>query len=136
MQDLVAGQIDMMVDLAASSAPQVRGGAIKAYAVTSRSRLPALPDVPTVDEAGLPGFYVESWHGIWAPKATPAEVVQKLNAAVVQVLADPAARRRLSDVGQVVFPPEQLTPEAMRAFQKAEAEKWWPIIRAANIKAD
>jgi tripartite-type tricarboxylate transporter receptor subunit TctC len=135
MQDLVAGQIDMMVDLAASSAPQVRAGAIKAYAVTSRSRLPALPDVPTVDEAGLSGFYVASWHGIWAPKGTPSETVQKLNAAVVQALADPVVRRRLSDVGQVVFPPDQLTPEAMRAYQKAEIDKWWPIIRDANIKA-
>jgi tripartite-type tricarboxylate transporter receptor subunit TctC len=135
MQDLVAGQIDMMVDLAASSAQQVRAGTIKAYAVTTRQRLPALPDVPTVDEAGLPGFYVESWHGIWAPKGTPKDLIHRLNAAVRQALADPAVRQRLSDVGQVVFPPEQLTPEAMRTYQKSEIEKWWPIIKEANIKA-
>jgi tripartite-type tricarboxylate transporter receptor subunit TctC len=135
MQDLVAGQIDMMVDLAASSAQQVRAGTVKAYAVTTRQRLPALPDVPTVDEAGLPGFYVESWHGIWAPKGTPKEIIQKLNGAVRHALADPAVRQRLSDIGQVVFPSEQLTPEAMSAYQKAEIEKWWPIIKEANIKA-
>ena len=135
MQDLVAGQIDMMVDLAASSAPQVRAGTIKAYAVTTSRRLPALPDVPTVDEAGLPGFHVESWHGLWAPKGTPKEIIDKLNAAVARTLADAAVRQRLADVGQTVFPPEQLTPDAMRAFQKAEIDKWWPIIREANIKA-
>jgi len=135
MQDLVAGQIDMMVDLAASSAQQVRAGTVKAYAVTAGRRLPALPDLPTVDEAGLPGFYVESWHGIWAPKGTPNEIIQKLNGAVRQVLADPAVRQRLSDIGQGVFPPEQLIPDALSAYQKAEIEKWRPIIKEANIKA-
>lgn len=136
MIDLLSGQIDMMLDLAASAAPRARAGSVKAYAVTSKNRLEAAPDVPTVDEAGLPGFYVESWHGIWAPKGTPKVVIGKINAAVVQALADPVVRQRLLNIGQVVFAPDQQTSEAMYAFQKAENEKWWPLIKAANIKAD
>jgi tripartite-type tricarboxylate transporter receptor subunit TctC len=136
MQDLLSGQIDMMLDMAASAAPQVRAGTVKAYAVTAKSRLAAAPDVPTVDEAGLPGFYVSSWHAVWVPKATPKDVIARLNGAVVDALADPAVRERLANAGQEIFPREQLTPETMRAFQKAEAEKWWPIIKAANIRAD
>jgi tripartite-type tricarboxylate transporter receptor subunit TctC len=136
MQDLLAGQIDMMIDMAASSSPQVRAGSVKAYAVTAKSRLAAAPDVPTVDEAGLPGFYILSWHAIWVPKATPKSVIGKLNAAVVDALADPAVRKRLADAGQEIFPRAQQTPEATRAYQMAEIEKWWPIIKAANIKAE
>ena len=136
MQDLLSGQIDLMIDMAASAAPQVRAGTVKAYAVTARSRLAAAPDVPTVDEAGLPGFYVSSWHAVWVPKATPKDVIGKLNAAVVDALADSAVRERLANAGQEIFPREQQTPEAMRAYQRTEAEKWWPIIKAANIKAD
>jgi tripartite-type tricarboxylate transporter receptor subunit TctC len=136
MQDLLAGQIDMMIDLAASSAPQVRAGSVKAFAVTAKSRSPAAPDVPTVDEAGLPGFHVLSWHAIWVPKATPKSVIAKLNAAVVDALADPTVRRRLADAGQEIFPREQQTPEAMRAYHAAEIETWWPVIKAANIKAE
>ena len=113
MQDLLAGQIDMMIDLAASSTPHVRAGNVKAYAVTSKTRLAAAPDVPTVDEAGLPGYYVSSWHAIWVPKATPKPVIAKLNAAVVDALADPTVRKRLADVGQDIFPREQQTPEAI-----------------------
>ena len=135
MTDLLSGQIDIMVDLAASAAPRVRSGSVKAYAVTSKNRLEAAPDVPTVDEAGLPGFYVESWHGLWVPKGMPQAVIDKLNAAVVQALADTAVRQRLSNVGQAVFVREQQTPQAMHAFQKAEIEKWWPVVKAANIKA-
>ena len=135
MQDLAAGQIDMMVDLAASSAPQVRAGNVKAFAVTSKNRSAAAPDVPTVDEAGLPGFYVESWHAVWAPKGTPKVIVDKLAESIGQVLADPVVRQRLASVGQVIFPADQLNPAALTAYQKAEAEKWWPIIKAANIKA-
>ena len=134
MQDLLAGQIDMMIDLAASSTPQVRAGTVKAYAVTAKSRSAAAPDVPTVDEAGLPGFHVLSWHAIWVPKATPKSVITKLNGAVVEALADPAVRRRLADVGQEMYPREQQTPEALSAYQSAEIGKWWPIIREANIK--
>jgi tripartite-type tricarboxylate transporter receptor subunit TctC len=136
MQDLLAGQIDMMIDLAASSTPQVRAGTVKAYAITAKSRSAAAPDVPTVDEAGLPGFHVLSWHAIWVPKTTPKNVIAKLNAAVVETLADPAVRKRLADVGQEIFPREQQTPEALGAYQSAETEKWWPIIRDANIKAE
>jgi len=136
MQDLLAGQIDMMIDLAASSTPQVRAGTVKAYAITAKSRSAAAPDVPTVDEAGLPGFHVLSWHAIWVPKTTPKNVIAKLNAAVVETLADPAVRKRLADVGQEIFPREQQTPEALGTFHKAEIEKWWPIIKAANIKPE
>jgi tripartite-type tricarboxylate transporter receptor subunit TctC len=136
MQDLLAGQIDIMIDLAASSTPQVRAGTVKAYAVTAKSRSVAAPDVPTVDEAGLPGFHVLSWHAIWVPKATPKSVIAILNAAAVEALADSAVRKRLADVGQELFPREQQTPEALSAYQSAEIEKWWPIIRDANIKAE
>jgi tripartite-type tricarboxylate transporter receptor subunit TctC len=136
MQDLLAGQIDMMIDLAASSTPHVRAGNVKAYAVTSKTRLAAAPDVPTMDEAGLPGYYVSSWHAIWVPKATPKPVIAKLNAAVVDALADPTVRKRLADVGQDIFPREQQTPEALSAFHKAEIEKWWPLVKAANIKVE
>jgi tripartite-type tricarboxylate transporter receptor subunit TctC len=136
MQDLLAGQIDMMIDLAASSTPQVRAGAVKAYAVTAKTRSPAAPDVPTVDEAGLPGFYILSWHAIWVPKGTPKSIVAKLDAAVVDALSDPAVRKRLTDIGQDIFPREQQTPQALRAYQIAETEKWWPIIRDAHIKAE
>ena len=136
MQDLLAGQIDLMIDLAASSMPQLRAGTVKAYAVTSKARLAAAPDVPTVDEAGLPGFYVSSWHAIWAPKATPKDVIAKLNAASVEALADLQVRQRLIAAGQDVYPPDQQTPDALRAYQAAEIEKWWPIIKAANIKAE
>ncbi|MET0923857.1 MAG: tripartite tricarboxylate transporter substrate-binding protein [Xanthobacteraceae bacterium] len=136
MQDLLTGQIDMMIDLAASATPQVRAGNVKAYAVTAKSRLAAAPDVPTVDEAGLPGYYVLSWHAVWAPKTTPKPVVAKLNAAVVEALADPAVRKRLADVGQEIFSREQLTPEALSAYHRAEIEKWWPMVRAANIKSE
>jgi tripartite-type tricarboxylate transporter receptor subunit TctC len=136
MQDLLAGQIDMMIDLAASATPQVRAGNVRAYAVTAKSRLAAAPDVPTVDEAGLPGYYVLSWHAVWVPKTTPKSVIAKLNAAVVEALADPAVRKRLADIGQEIFPREQLTPEALSAYQKAEIEKWWPMVKAANIRSE
>jgi tripartite-type tricarboxylate transporter receptor subunit TctC len=135
MQDLIAGQIDMMLDLAASCGPQVRAGTVKAYAVTAKNRSTAAPDVPTVDEAGLPGFYVSSWHAVWVPKGTPAAIIAKLNGAAQVALAEPTVRKRLADVGQEIFPREQQTPEAMRAFHKAEIEKWWPIVKAAGIKA-
>jgi tripartite-type tricarboxylate transporter receptor subunit TctC len=134
MQDLVAGQIDMMIDPAANTLPQARAGRIKAFAVTAPRRLAAAPDIPTVDEAGLPGFYVENWQGFFAPRGTPETVIARLNAAVVESLADPAVRARLIDLGQEIFPREQQTPDALAALHRAGIEKWWPIIRAAGIK--
>ncbi len=136
MQDLVAGNIDVMLDTPAVSLPQLRNGNIRAYAVTARQRLATAPEIPTTDEAGLPGFYFSFWHAFWAPKGTPKDIVAKLNDAVVRTLADPGLRRKLVDSSQDIFPREQLTPEALGTFQKAEIDKWWPIIRAAGIKAE
>jgi len=136
MQDLVAGQIDMMIDSPTITLPQIRAGTIKGYAVTAESRLAAAPDIPTVDEAGLPGFYVSAWSALWAPKGTPKNVIAKLNAAAVNAFNDPGVRQQLADIGQELPPPDQQTPEALRSFQKAEIEKWWPIIKAANIKGE
>jgi tripartite-type tricarboxylate transporter receptor subunit TctC len=135
MQDLVSGQVDIMFDQAANAIGQVRNGAIKAYAVLTKERWSALPDVPSIDEAGVPSLYVSYWHGLWAPKGTPRDIIDKLNGAVVGALADPNVRQRLADVGQEVWPRDQQTPEALAAHHKAETEKWWPIIKAANIKA-
>jgi tripartite-type tricarboxylate transporter receptor subunit TctC len=134
LQDLVAGQIDMMFDSPSDCLPQVRAGSVKAYAIAARTRLAALPQTPTVDEAGLPGFYSSVWYGLWAPKETPKQVIAKLNAAVVDAIGTPAVRQRFTDIGLDVFPREQQTPEALAAFQKAEIDKWWPIIKAGNIK--
>lgn len=134
MQDLVAGQIDVMLDTPAVSLPQIQSGNIKAYAVTDRSRVKILPDIPTTDEAGLPGFYFTFWHGFWVPKATPREIVAKLNAALVKTLADPDIRSRLAKIAQDIFPPDQQTPAALAAYHKAEIDKWWPIIKEAGIK--
>jgi tripartite-type tricarboxylate transporter receptor subunit TctC len=136
MQDLVAGQIDVTMNQTSNALPQIREGKIKAYAVTSKARLDIAPEIPTADEAGLPGFYVVVWRGVWAPKQTPKDIVAKLNAAVVETLADPAVRRRLAGMGEEIPPRDQQTPQALGAFQKAEIEKWWPIIKAANIKPD
>jgi tripartite-type tricarboxylate transporter receptor subunit TctC len=136
LTDLVAGQIDIIVDQASNSMQQIRTGNIRAYAITDRKRLSAAPDIPTVDEAGLPGFYMTLWNGLWVPKGTPREAVTKLNAAVVEALADPAVKSRLVDLGLEIPERDQLTPEALAAWHKAEAGKWWPIIKAANIKPE
>jgi tripartite-type tricarboxylate transporter receptor subunit TctC len=135
MQDLVAGITDVELDAPAVTMPQFNAGAIKTFAVTAKDRLAIAPDIPTTEEAGLPGFTFSFWHAIWAPKGTPKDVVAKLNEAAVAALADPATRQRLLDLGQDIYPREQQTPDALLTLHKAEVEKWWPIIKAAGIKA-
>jgi len=136
MQDLISGQIQIMIDQSSNSLPQVRNKLIKAFAVTSKTRLAVAPDIPTVDEAGMPGFYISVWHGLWVPKDTPKPIIAKLAAAVRAAFADPVTRKRFLDLGQEIPPVEQQTPEALGAYQKAEIEKWWPLIKAANIKVE
>jgi tripartite-type tricarboxylate transporter receptor subunit TctC len=136
MQDLVAGHIDFLFSDGGTSLPYVRSGQIKAYAVAAKARLAFAPDIPTADEAGLPGYYVSNWTALWVPKGTPKDIIAKLNGAVADALADANVRSRLVDLGQEIFPRDQQTPEALGAFHKAEIEKWWPIIKAANIKGE
>jgi tripartite-type tricarboxylate transporter receptor subunit TctC len=136
MQDLVAGQTDLIIASPPDALPHVRSGRIKAYAVTAKERLSAAPEIPTVDEAGLPGFYTLLWYALWVPTRTPTGIIAKLNDAVVVALADPAVRQKLNDLGQDIYPREQQKPEALAAFRDAEIAKWWPIIKAANLKAD
>jgi tripartite-type tricarboxylate transporter receptor subunit TctC len=135
-QDLMGGQIDLMFDQASNALPQIHAGTIRAFAVTAKTRMPNAPELPTVDEAGLPGFYAALWQGIWAPKGTPADAIARLNAAVAEALADPKVEQRLREIGQEPFPPDQRSVAAMAAYQQAEADKWWPIIKAANLKGD
>jgi tripartite-type tricarboxylate transporter receptor subunit TctC len=135
-QDLIAGQIDLMCADTSATASQVRSGNIKAYAVMSKTRWTDAPDIPTVDEAGLPGLYVSFWQGLWAPKGTSKEIIAKLNTAVMKAFADPAIRQRLVGLGQEIPQLDQQTPEQLRAFQRAEIEKWWPIIKTAGIKGE
>jgi tripartite-type tricarboxylate transporter receptor subunit TctC len=132
MQDLVAGRIDLLFSLP-DALPLVRAGSIKAYAVTSDTRLAQAPDIPTFAEMGLPALSFSGWYGLFAPKGTPKEIIDRLNGAAVQALADPAVRSRLADLGLEIFPRERQTPEALAALQKADAEKWWPIIKELLI---
>lgn len=136
MQDLVGGHVDLMFDQPPNSLPHVRGGKIKAYAVTAPKRLASAAEIPTVDEAGLPGFHISVWSAMWAPKGTPREIISKLNSAVVEALADQSVQRRLADLGQETPARDQQTPAALAAFQAAEIERWWPIIKDAGIKAE
>jgi tripartite-type tricarboxylate transporter receptor subunit TctC len=136
LNDLVAGQIDLIVDQTSNSIGQVRAGNIRAYAITDSKRVESASDIPTVDEAGLPGFHMTLWSGLWVPKDTPKDVVAKLNGAAVEALNDPAVRRQLENLGLQMPPKDKLTPDALGAWQKAEIEKWWPMIKAANVKVD
>jgi tripartite-type tricarboxylate transporter receptor subunit TctC len=134
--DMLAGQVDLMVAQAAVLLPHVRGGTLKAIANLSPRRSEAVPDIPTADEGGVTGLYTSGWFGFFAPKGTPKEVITRLNGAMVQVLADPAVRARFTELGLDVAAREQQTPEGLAVFHKAEVEKWWPIIKAANIKGE
>ena len=136
MNDLVAGQIDLIVDQTSNSIGQVRAGNIRAYAITDSKRVESASDIPTVDEAGLPGFHMTLWSGLWVPKGTPKDVIAKLNAATIDALNDPAVRKQLENLGLQMPPKDKLTPEALGAWQKAEIAKWWPMIKAANVKVD
>ena len=136
MQDLMAGRVDIMFDQAANAIAQVRAGTIKAYAVMTEERWHLAPDVPTIDESGAQGLHVSYWHALWAPKATPPDIIAKVNAAVVSALADPKVQQNFAAQGQDIWPPEQQTPQALAAFYKAETDKWWPIIKAEGLKAE
>jgi tripartite-type tricarboxylate transporter receptor subunit TctC len=136
LNDLMAGQIDLIVDQTSNSMAQVKAGTVKAYAVTAKARMPSAPDVPTVDEAGVPGLYISVWYGLWVPRGTPRDVIARLNAAAVDAMADPTVQTRMATFGLEIPPRDQQTPEALGALQKAEIEKWWPIIKAAGIKGE
>jgi tripartite-type tricarboxylate transporter receptor subunit TctC len=136
MQDLLAGQIDLMIEPASNFRSLLRAGTVKPYAITDKNRLTSAPEIPTVDEAGLPSFHASLWYGLWAPKGTAKDIIAKLNAALVATLADPVVQKRFDELGVQITTPEQQTPDALRSLQKAEAERWWPIIKAANISAN
>jgi tripartite-type tricarboxylate transporter receptor subunit TctC len=136
MNDLVAGQIDVMIDQTSNSISQVRAGTIRAYAITDDKRVESASDIPTTDEAGLSGFHMTLWSGLWVPKDTPKDIVAKLNAAAVDALNDPAVRKQLENLGLQMPPKDQLLPQALGNWQKAEIAKWWPMIKAANVKVD
>jgi tripartite-type tricarboxylate transporter receptor subunit TctC len=136
MQDLVANQIDLIFSVAGTAVPLVNAGTVKSFAVTANSRLKMAPQVPTVDEAGLPGFHFSSWYGIWAPKDTPSDIVTRLNAAIVATLAEPAVQQRLANLGQDLPTRDQQTPESLAALHKSDIEKWWPLLKEAGIKLD
>lgn len=136
MQDMISGQIDLACLEASATRSQVRGGNLRAYAVFARERWPAAPEIPTVDEAGVPGLYIPFWHALWMPKGVPPEAVAKLTGAVVETLADPGVRARLAEMGVEIPPAAQQSPQALRAHHKAELDKWRPIIEQANIKPE
>jgi tripartite-type tricarboxylate transporter receptor subunit TctC len=135
MQDVIAGHVDLTFDQAATALAHAKAGRVRTYAVTAKSRIASAPEIPTTDEAGLPGFYMSIWHALWAPKGTPADVMAKLNAAAREALADPAIRKRLEGMGQEIPAPEQQTADFLRAHHKAETDKWHPVIRAEGIRA-
>jgi tripartite-type tricarboxylate transporter receptor subunit TctC len=136
MQDLLTEQIDFMIEPASNFRGLLAAGSVKPFAITGNARLPSSPNIPTADEAGLPGFLASLWYGLWVPKGTPKDITAKLNATMTQILFDPQVRQRFEELGIQISPLDQQSPEALRAFQKAEADRWWPIIKAANIKAE
>ena len=136
MQDIVAGNLDAIISDPVATLQQVRAGNVQAYAVCADKRLPSAPDIPTVDEAGLPGYHVALWHGLWLPRGTPKPIMDRLHAAAVEALADPAVRSKLESLGQDIYPRERQTPQALATQQKTEIERWWPIIKAGNIKVE
>jgi tripartite-type tricarboxylate transporter receptor subunit TctC len=136
MQDLLAGQIDFMIEPSSNFKSLVAAGSVKPFAVTGTTRLASSPNIPTADEAGLPGFFASLWYGLWVPKNTPKDIVATLNATMVQVLADPSVKGRLTDLGIQISPLDRQSPEVLRELQKTEADRWWPIIKAANLKAE
>src|SRR3982074_2772835 len=136
MQDLLAEQIDFMIEPSSNFKSLVAAGSVKPYAITGRTRLPSSPEIPTADEAGLPGFFASRWDGLWVHKGTPKDIIARLNATMVQVLADPSVKARFAELGIQISPLDQQSPEVLRVVQKVEAERWWPIIKASNLKAE
>ena len=136
MNDLVAGQIDVIIDQMSNSIAQVRAGTIRAYAVSGDKRAETAPDVPTADEAGLSGFHMTLWSGLWAPKGTPKDIIAKLNRAAVEAMNDSEVRKQMENLGLQMPPSDQLTPEALGAIQKAEIAKWWPLLKAAGVRGE
>jgi tripartite-type tricarboxylate transporter receptor subunit TctC len=136
LQDLLGGQIDFMMEPSSNFRSQLGSGNLKPFAVTGHTRLKSVPNIPTIDEAGVPGFFASLWYGLWVSKGTSKDIIAKLNATMTQVLFDPQVRQRFADLGIEMTPIDQQSPEALRAYQKAEAERWWPIIKAANIKVE
>jgi len=136
MTDLLAEQIDFMIEPSSNFKALLAAGSVKPYAITGRTRLKSSPAIPTADEAGLPGFFASLWYGLWVPKRTPKEIIAKLNATMVQILASPALRARFDELGIEITPLDQQSPEALREFQRGEAKRWWPIIKASGIKAE
>ena len=136
MTDLISGQVDLLVVQAAVTLPQVQAGTVKVLANLSPQRSAAIPDIPTSDESGVPGLYMSGWFGFFGPRGLPKDVLARLNGAMVQTLADPAVRKRFAELGLDIASTEQQTPQGLAAFQEAEIKKWWPIIKAANIKGE
>ena len=136
MNDLLGGTVDFMCDQTTNTTSQIKGGKVKVYGVTSLKRVPSLADVPTLDEQGLKGFEVGIWHGLYAPKGTPKEAIDKLSAALQVAVRDPEVNKRFADLGATAYPPDKATPAALAAHVKSEIDKWGPIIKKAGVYAD